>query len=476
VPRPAIIAQEKPLQQTFSVPKPAPENSPDNSPAEVAKTVAAVEEPGTSPNPDTTSAEGIGLRALQTANRMASAEAAEAAQQRTLALEKQRQAEQAAAQQAQQIAETQAAELAARQAREAAATAAVQAAARKAEQELEARQLADQAARQQALALERQRQAEQATEKLAQQQAQQLAERQATELAAQQAREAASAQARAAAASAAQDAAGQAATGGKNIDSAGQEGIRQASNPAGSQIAAGTSNSPSRGNARQGADAAPSPGVGSGKGTEAAPAGGGKLASGQGATGAGQGPPGGASGESRVGEGSGAQAGQKQGDGAAVGKAAGSSPAPSQPAKAPEPAHKTEARAVVPVKSPLADDICHQKATGWYKPDVQVDLYATVWRHTVSWEGDFDLLQDAKTGSYENPVVSVTIRSDGNVENVTFNKSSGRPEIDGAVRRVIHSLAPYSPFSRELSVDCQVVEFPSVWTFNRALRVTWRGQ
>jgi len=166
-------------------------------------------------------------------------------------------------------------------------------------------------------------------------------------------------------------------------------------------------------------------------------------------------------------------AGQKQAEASATaGGGAGERPSP----KTPEPTRKAEAPIAVPAKNPLPGDICRQKVAGWYKPDMQVDLYAAVWRHTVSLEGDFELLQDAKTGPYENPIVTVAIRRDGHIDSVTVHKSSGRPEIDSAVRRVIQMLAPFPPFSRELSIDCDVIEFPSLWTFNRALRVTWRGQ
>jgi len=107
---------------------------------------------------------------------------------------------------------------------------------------------------------------------------------------------------------------------------------------------------------------------------------------------------------------------------------------------------------------------------------MQVELYAAVWRNTIKTNARFDLLQAAKTGPYENPVITVGIRSNGSVDSVTFNKSSGRTEIDEAIRRIIGMLAPFSPFPRELEVDCNVVEFPSIWTFDRAIRLNWRGQ
>jgi TolA protein len=133
-------------------------------------------------------------------------------------------------------------------------------------------------------------------------------------------------------------------------------------------------------------------------------------------------------------------------------------------------------RAAARVRVAPFDDICRQKAAGWYKSDIQVELYAAVWRDTIKMKAPFDLLQAAKAGPYENPLVTVGIRSDGSVDSVTFNKSSGRTEIDEAVRRIIDMLAPYRPFPRELEADCNVVEFPSIWSFDRAVRLNWRGR
>jgi TonB family protein len=125
---------------------------------------------------------------------------------------------------------------------------------------------------------------------------------------------------------------------------------------------------------------------------------------------------------------------------------------------------------------PLPDDPCRQKADGWYKPNWQVDSYAAVWRHMVRLNASYDLFEDIRAGTYKDPVVSVTLRSDGSVDNITFNRSSGRPEIDSAVRRVVQMLAPFQPFPRELAEECDVIEFPSIWSLNRGVRLTWRGQ
>ena len=50
-----------------------------------------------------------------------------------------------------------------------------------------------------------------------------------------------------------------------------------------------------------------------------------------------------------------------------------------------------------------------------------------------------------------DPLVTVAIRRDGSVESVTFVVSSGVPEIDEGIRRIVQSQAPYQAFSPGLA-------------------------
>ena len=50
----------------------------------------------------------------------------------------------------------------------------------------------------------------------------------------------------------------------------------------------------------------------------------------------------------------------------------------------------------------------------------------------------------ARAAVYENPVVTIAIRSDGTHEDVRIHRSSGLREIDEAVHRIAELHAPYS--------------------------------
>jgi TonB family protein len=100
-------------------------------------------------------------------------------------------------------------------------------------------------------------------------------------------------------------------------------------------------------------------------------------------------------------------------------------------------------------------------------------MFAEGWRQKVEQNAPFELLQAAKTGTYVNPLVTVALRSDGSVESVVINRSSGVPAIDNAVRQIVLMLSPYEPIPRDLALDYDVVEIERVWTFDAGLRLVY---
>ncbi len=103
-------------------------------------------------------------------------------------------------------------------------------------------------------------------------------------------------------------------------------------------------------------------------------------------------------------------------------------------------------------------------------------MLAEGWRQKVEQNAPFDVLKAAKTGPYENPVVTVSLRRDGTVERVVIDRSSGLPAVDNAVRRIVMMLSPYPPFPADLALDYDVVEIRRIWTFDLALRLVYGGR
>jgi TonB family protein len=67
--------------------------------------------------------------------------------------------------------------------------------------------------------------------------------------------------------------------------------------------------------------------------------------------------------------------------------------------------------------------------------------------------------------------VTVAIRSDGSVESVSFVRSSGVAAIDDAIRRIVHSQAPYPAFMPGLAREYDVIEIRRTWHFDTAIRL-----
>ena len=107
--------------------------------------------------------------------------------------------------------------------------------------------------------------------------------------------------------------------------------------------------------------------------------------------------------------------------------------------------------------------------------DLRLRMMAEGWRQKIEQNAPFDVLQAAKSGPYDNPVVTVALRRDGRLESVVIDHSSGVPAIDNAVRRIVLMLSPFAPFSSDLAADYDVIEIRRVWTFDTAVRLLYAG-
>ncbi|MBC7940768.1 MAG: TonB family protein, partial [Chitinophagaceae bacterium] len=98
-------------------------------------------------------------------------------------------------------------------------------------------------------------------------------------------------------------------------------------------------------------------------------------------------------------------------------------------------------------------------------------LYAEAWARKIQLNMAFDLVREAAKRPHVAPVVTVAIRRDGSVESVTFVVSSGVPQIDEAVRRIVQSQLPYPSFPPGLASEFDVVEIRRTWYFDMAIRL-----
>jgi outer membrane biosynthesis protein TonB len=109
----------------------------------------------------------------------------------------------------------------------------------------------------------------------------------------------------------------------------------------------------------------------------------------------------------------------------------------------------------------------------WGRTDANAELvlYAEALARRIQFNTPVETVRDVAKRPHINPLVTVAIRSDGSVESVTFVTSSGVPEVDEAIRRIIQSHAIYPPFTPALAREYDVVEVRRTWHFDTAVRL-----
>jgi outer membrane biosynthesis protein TonB len=109
----------------------------------------------------------------------------------------------------------------------------------------------------------------------------------------------------------------------------------------------------------------------------------------------------------------------------------------------------------------------------WGRTHANVDLiqYAEAWARKIQFDTAVETVRDVAKRPHNPPMVTVAIRSDGSVESVTFDVSSGVAEIDEAIRRIVEARRPYPAFAPALAREFDVIEIRRTWQFDAAIRL-----
>ena len=113
-----------------------------------------------------------------------------------------------------------------------------------------------------------------------------------------------------------------------------------------------------------------------------------------------------------------------------------------------------------------------RRARLWGRADPNLELvrYAEAWERKIQLNTPFDTVREFAQRPYANPLVTVAIRSNGSVESVTFDRSSGVAEVDEAIRRIVKSHEHYPAFPPGLADEIDVIEIRRTWLFDVAIR------
>jgi hypothetical protein len=135
-------------------------------------------------------------------------------------------------------------------------------------------------------------------------------------------------------------------------------------------------------------------------------------------------------------------------------------------------------RPVIPLAPPPAPppDPRRRALVARTNRNLVLTMYAEGWRQRIELNAALEALNIAKSAAHVDPVVTVGVRSDGSIESIVFDRTSGVVEIDDAIRRIVVALAPYAAFPPDLANDYDVIEIRRVWTFETALRLFAGGR
>ena len=92
--------------------------------------------------------------------------------------------------------------------------------------------------------------------------------------------------------------------------------------------------------------------------------------------------------------------------------------------------------------------------------------YVEDWRAKVERIGNLNYPEIARTQKiYGNLTLTVSIRSNGSVEDIEINRSSGQRILDASAVRIVKLSAPFPPFPPDIAKDTDILSITRTWTF-----------
>lgn len=95
--------------------------------------------------------------------------------------------------------------------------------------------------------------------------------------------------------------------------------------------------------------------------------------------------------------------------------------------------------------------------------------YVDDWRSKVERVGNLNYPQGAREQKVHGSLVlTVSIKSDGSVEKVEVNRTSGHKILDAAAVRIVELASPFAAFSEDIRKRADILAITRTWTFTRA--------
>ena len=109
-----------------------------------------------------------------------------------------------------------------------------------------------------------------------------------------------------------------------------------------------------------------------------------------------------------------------------------------------------------------------KKFLGTRTTEYRFARYIEDWRHKVERIGTLNYPEAAKGKLYGSLILTVTIKSDGTVDRIEINRSSGHKILDDAARRIVGLAGPFAAFSPDIRRDTDLLVITRSWNFTRS--------
>ncbi len=112
-----------------------------------------------------------------------------------------------------------------------------------------------------------------------------------------------------------------------------------------------------------------------------------------------------------------------------------------------------------------------RKFVGARTQEFRFARYIEDWRLKIERVGELNYPQAARDQRiYGSVVVTVSIKTDGTLEKVEINRSSGQKILDDAARNIVNLAAPFSPLPADIVKDTDILSITRTWVFTRSDR------
>ena len=99
--------------------------------------------------------------------------------------------------------------------------------------------------------------------------------------------------------------------------------------------------------------------------------------------------------------------------------------------------------------------------------------YVEDWRLKIERVGNLNYPEAARQQKlYGSLLLTVSIRSDGSIENVEVNHTSGQRILDAAAVKIVQMSAPFTAFPPDIKRDTDILHITRTWTFAKGNELT----